>query len=463
MPSVAVIGAGISGLAAAYRLQQNGYQVQLFEAGSRTGGVIHSERAGGYLAEWGPNSIQDSSPHIRALIRELGLEGQCVAAKPSVNKRYIVRSGQLVALPMTPPALLKSRLFSPRAKLRLLCEPLIPARRAMGEESIAAFARRRFGPEVLEYVVNPFVTGIYAGDPEQLSVRYALPKIYELEQHYGSLFKAQLKSRKIRRAMATSSASAETACSGTIFSFRGGMQTLPDALRQRLGKAVCLNTPVQQLTPTLNGWDVTVKQQRQHVDALVYTAPLYHLSTMGLPSTAEVQALADVQYTPISILVLGYRREQIGHPLDGFGMLVPAVAPCNIFGTLFSSSMFPGRAPDGHVTLTVFIGGARQPALASEPSAALLEVAQQDLHRLLGVAGEPTYVNHIFWPKAVPQYELGYGHKQAMIARLERQYPGFFMAGSYRQGVAVGDTLASGYEAAERLISYLDHRGVKVG
>jgi oxygen-dependent protoporphyrinogen oxidase len=241
------------------------------------------------------------------------------------------------------------------------------------------------------------------------------------------------------------------------------MQTLPDALRQRLGKPVCLNTPVQQLTPTLNGWDVTVKEQRQHVDALVYTAPLYHLSTMGLPSTAEVQALADVQYTPISILVLGYRREQIGHPLDGFGMLVPAVEPCNIFGTLFSSSMFSGRAPDGHVTLTVFIGGARQPALASEPSAALLEVAQQDLHRLLGVAGEPTYMNHIFWPKAVPQYELGYGHKQAMIARLERQYPGFFMAGSYRQGVAVGDTLASGYEAAERLISYLDHRGVKVG
>jgi oxygen-dependent protoporphyrinogen oxidase len=184
---------------------------------------------------------------------------------------------------------------------------------------------------------------------------------------------------------------------------------------------------------------------------------------MGLPSTAEVQALADVQYTPISILVLGYRREQIGHPLDGFGMLVPAVEPCNIFGTLFSSSMFSGRAPDGHVTLTVFIGGARQPALASEPSAALLEVAQQDLHRLLGVAGEPTYMNHIFWPKAVPQYELGYGHKQAMIARLERQYPGFFMAGSYRQGVAVGDTLASGYEAAERLISYLNHRGVKVG
>jgi oxygen-dependent protoporphyrinogen oxidase len=169
-----------------------------------------------------------------------------------------------------------------------------------------------------------------------------------------------------------------------------------------------------------------------------------------------VQAVANVQYRPISILVLGYRREQIGHPLDGFGMLVPAVEPCNLFGTLFSSSMFPGRAPEGHVTLTVFIGGARQPALAREPSADLLKVAQQDLHRLLGVTGDPTYVNHIFWPQAVPQYELGYGQKQAMIAHLERQYPGLFMAGSYRQGVAVGDTLASGYAAAERLVSYLD-------
>lgn len=460
MPSVAVIGAGISGLAAAYRLQQNGYQVQLFESESRTGGVICSERDGGYLAEWGPNSIQESSSHIRALVRELGLEGQCVEAKPSVNKRYIVRSGQLVALPMTLPALLRSRLFSRRAKLRLLCEPLIPARRVTHEESIADFARRRFGPEVLEYVVNPFVTGIYAGDPEQLSVRYAFPKFYELEQQYGSLIKAQRKSRKTRQEMSTSPAPSETSFSGTIFSFRGGMQTLPDALRQRLGDAVCLNAPVEKLTPAINGWSVTVKQQLQsvkrHVDALVYTAPLYHLSTMGLPSTAEVQAVANVQYTPISILVLGYRREQIGHPLDGFGMLVPAVEPCNIFGTLFSSSMFPGRAPDGHVILTVFIGGARQPDLAKEPSAALLKVAQQDLHRLLGVAGEPTYVNHIFWPKAVPQYELGYGHKQAMIARLERRYPGFFMAGSYRQGVAVGDTLASGYAAAKRLISYFD-------
>jgi oxygen-dependent protoporphyrinogen oxidase len=460
MASIAVIGGGISGLAAAYRLQQHGLQVQLFEAASRTGGVIRSDSSiQGYLAEWGPNSIQDNAPLITALIRELELETQRLEVPPHVHKRYIWRGGKLLTLPMSPRAFLRSRLLSLPAKLRVLCEPLISSGDVTREESVADFVRRRCGSEVLEYVVNPFVTGMYAGNPECLSIRYALPKLYDLEQQYGSLIKGQWRIRQTRKQRHMPATPSEVPFSGQIFSFRGGMQTLPDALCARLGDVVCVNAPVQGLAQTADGWVVTAQHQHQYVtkrfDAVLYTAPLYHLPAMGLPGTQAVRTLARVYYPPLSILVLGFRRSQVGHPLDGFGLLVPAVEPLQIFGALFSSTMFPGRAPDGHVTLTVFIGGARHPALACASPATLLEVALQDLRTVLGVVGAPTYVQHIFWDKAVPQYAPGYGSMQGVMAQLETQYPGFFMAGNYRQGIAIGDALTSGYAAAERIVCRL--------
>jgi oxygen-dependent protoporphyrinogen oxidase len=261
--------------------------------------------------------------------------------------------------------------------------------------------------------------------------------------------------RQARKQQHAPTTPAEAPFSGQIFSFRDGMQTLPDALCARLGAAVYVNAPVHGLAQTADGWMVTAQQQHQYItrrfDAVLYTAPLYHLPAMGLPGTQAVCTLATVYYPPLSILVLGFRRSQVRHPLDGFGMLVPAVEPLQIFGTLFSSTMFPGRAPDGHVTLTIFMGGARNPALACASTPRLLEVALQDLRTVLGVAGAPTYVQHIFWEKAVPQYALGYGSMQGLMAQLETQYPGFFMAGNYRQGIAIGDALTSGYEAAERI------------
>jgi oxygen-dependent protoporphyrinogen oxidase len=448
--SVAVIGGGISGLAAAYRLKQHGLKVQLLEATSRTGGVIRSDTTDGYLAEWGPNSLQDNSPLIAQLIRELGLETQRVDANPHVRARYIWRDGQLLKLPMSPPALLRSKLLSLPAKLRVLSELLIRPADGSHEESVATFVRRRFGSEILEYVVNPFVIGVHAGNPERLSVRYAFPRLFELEQQYGSLIKGMWKTGKAGK---------------QIFSFRSGMQALPDALTARLGDAVCLNATVERLEQTIEGWIVTARHQHGSIarrfDAVLYTAPLYHLPAMGLRDDQGMHALAKVYYAPLSVLVLGFQRSAVHHPLDGFGMLVPAVEPLKIFGALFSSTMFPGRAPDGHVTLTVFIGGVRNPALAGASPPALLEVALQDLRRVVGVVGAPTYVRHVFWERAVPQYELGYGNVQSIMKQMETQYPGFFMAGSYRQGIAIGDALTSGYEAADRIACQRGSFGTK--
>jgi protoporphyrinogen/coproporphyrinogen III oxidase len=465
MSSVAVIGGGISGLAAAYRLKQQGLQVQLFEATSRTGGVIRSESTDGYLAEWGPNSLQDSSSLIRELIRELGLEAQRIEANPDAYARYIWRDGQALKLPMSVGALLRSKLLSLPAKLRVLREFLIRPGDGANEESVATFVRRRFGHEILEYVGDPFVMGVYAGDPERLAVRYAFPRLYELEQQYGSLIRGVWKKRKARKQQTARGVSSDAPVAGKIFSFHCGMQALPDALSARLGDAVRLNAPVHGLEQTQDGWVVTARHEHQHIarrfDAVLYTAQLYHLQTMGLREAEEVRTLANVYYAPLSVVVLGFRRSEVRHPLNGLGLLVPAAEPLKIFGVLFSSTMFPGRAPAGHVTLTVFIGGVRNAALACASTPALLEVALQDLRVVLGVVAAPTYVQHVFWEKAVPQYDLGYGRLQRIMMRLETQLPGFFMAGSYRHGIAVGDALASGYEAAQRIACRLGNLGSK--
>jgi oxygen-dependent protoporphyrinogen oxidase len=319
---------------------------------------------------------------------------------------------------------------------------------------VADFARRRLGTEMLEYVVDPFVTSKFAGNPEQLSARYAFPSLYELEQQYGSLIKGQVKrTRQSKHRNSVSGPSTKT------FSFLEGIQTLTDALHARLCDAIRLNASVRSLQQTASGWVVTATEKYQPTtelfNAVLYTGPLYQLPAIGLKCTDDVRLLSSVYYPPLSILVLGFKREDVRHPLDGLGMLVPAVEPFNILGALFSSTMFPGRAPEAHVTLTTFIGGTRNPALARTPTQKLLEVALQDLHTILGAIRVPNYVKHIFWEQAIPQYDLGFGRLQDIMSQMETRHPGFFMAGNYRQGTAVGDALTSGYEAAERIAGML--------
>lgn len=454
MASVAVIGAGLSGLCAAYRLAQQNVQVTVFEAAARAGGVIQSERCSGYLIEHGPNSIQGTTPVVSNLIHELGLEQQRIEANQQASRLYIVRRGQLVPLPSSPTAFFTSRLFSFFAKVRVLQEPLIKRNTSAKEESVANFFRRRLGTEILDYAVSPFVTGVLAGDPERLSVQYVFPNLYTMEQQYGSLIKGQVSKAKERRH--------QTAASGrsaAMFSFREGMQTLTDALHARIRDSVRLNAPVTRLQQTQSGWMVTACEKNQaiheHFDAVLYTAPLHQLPAIDIESAIDLKPLADVYYPPLSILVLGFRRGDVHHPLDGFGMLIPEVEHYRIFGTLFSSTIFNHRTHEGHVLLTNYIGGARNTELAMESTEALLEVTMQDLRATLGVTGQPTYVKHVLLEKSVPQYNLGYSQLKELMDRIERQHTGFFMAGNYRQGVPVRDVISSGYKAAEDIVQAL--------
>ncbi|MBI3853004.1 MAG: protoporphyrinogen oxidase [Verrucomicrobia bacterium] len=452
MKTVAIIGGGITGLTAAFQLRQKSIPVMLYEAGSRVGGVIQSISRDGYLAEYGPNSILETSPKIGALIHDLGLEHRRRYSDPRAEKRYIVRDGKPVELPASTLAFLTTPLFSSAAKLRLLAEPFIPRAQESQEENLAEFVRRRIGQEFLDYAINPFVAGVYAGDPAHLSVKHAFPKLHALEQRYGSLLVGQfLGARERKRRAETSKQNAKK------ISFDNGLQVLTSALHHRLADDVKLNSPVIRLRQTEEGWEVTTRvsnrEQSERHAAVIFAGPAYKLPEIQLTTERYINCspLSEIHYPPVASVVLGFRREDVAHPLDGFGMLIPEVEGFKILGTLFSSTLFPNRAPEGHVTLTSYVGGTRAPELATLDTNALVELTLADLRTILGVTGKPTFINHVLFRHAIPQYEVGYGRFKSLMTEIEAKAPGLFLAGHYRDGISLADSIVSGCQTAERI------------
>jgi oxygen-dependent protoporphyrinogen oxidase len=448
MSRIGVIGAGIAGLTAAFRLRQANHSVVVFEATDRAGGVIRSIRREGFLVETGPNSLR-STPFLHGLVQDLHLEDERVWADDRASRRYVVRDSRPVPIPTSVGDFLTTDLLTTRAKLRLLGEPFVPARTgAPIHESLADFTRRRLGEEVLDYAVAPFVGGVFAGDPEQLSAHHTFDRLVEWEEQYGSLFWGAVRDGR---------SSSDEVPSG-LFSFRDGIETLPLALADRLDDAIEYEAPVIHLREEDEGWSIDTDQADSattyDVDGVICTVPLHRLGSLNLETRPDVTPLDEVEYPPVQVVALGFERGQVDHPLDGFGMLVPPVeSDFDVLGTLFSSSLFPGRAPADHVLLTTFVGGARDPEQARRDDAAIQSVVERDLNRLLDVTGEPVFSQHVHWPRAIPQYTRGYGAVKNTLDALETDHPGLVFAGNYRQGVSVGDAAESGEDAASRLLS----------
>jgi oxygen-dependent protoporphyrinogen oxidase len=443
MASIAIVGAGLTGLTAAYRLKQRGNRVVVYEAVDRTGGVIRSERRNGYLAELGPNSLTAPSGAVATILSELGLDARQLKPSSESHIRYIVRKGRLVRVPMSPPELLTSRLFSNAAKLAIFGEPLIEASDSPVDESVAAFVRRRFSQEVVDYLANPFVAGTFAGDPEQLSMRHALPQLQALERTQGSLVKGLV--QKMRRR------SSEDA---PVTSFPNGLQELPDALARELSSEIRLRSPVTQLRQSPRGWTVGAAFQTPELyDSVIYAAPAHCLGDIDLDLTGSerLSTLASILYPPVAVLALGFRRDQISHPLDGFGFLTPEVERRRVLGVVFSSTIFPDRAPEGHVLLTAFAGGTRDPDFVQMDAQTLTARVLDELRILLGAQGEPSFRAIQIWSKAIPQYVLGYGRFKDIADEVERRNPGFLLAGTYRDGVSLAEAIGSGERAAARV------------
>ena len=451
--SVAVIGGGITGLTAAFYLRRAGVAVTLYEAFSRVGGVIQSLRREGYLAEFGPNTILETSPKIGQLVRDAGLQARRLNPDPAASARYVVRYGRPIPMPATQLGFLTTPLFTLRAKLALLREPFLPARCDGVEESIAQFVQRRLGREFLDHAIDALVAGIYAGDPHKLSLQQAFPKLAALEDKYGSLLKGQFLGARERKR--TGEIAKDRA---PKFSFDEGLQVLTDTLGNHLGDELRLNTAVTRLTRSEAGWTLDVKTadgaSRAVHDAVIYAGTAHGLAKLEIaaPAPVEVTAFAEIRYPPVASVVLGFRREDVAHPCNGFGVLIPGVEGFNILGAIFSSALFPNRAPAGHINLTCYVGGERQPQLASLPPEQLIPLVTKDLRRLLGVRGEPVFSHSFFWPRAIPQYNVGYGRFRSLMTTLEQTAPGLHLAGSYRDGISLGDSIVAGGKVAERVL-----------
>ena len=452
MGAVAVVGGGVAGLSAAYRLKQRGIRVVVYEAGDRVGGVVRTERRDGFIAELGPNSLAAVTPALRGLFAELGLDHSLLPASPAARVRYIVKKKKLLPLPTSPQDFLTTRLLSNGAKLAFFGEALIDPGEGTVDESIATFVRRRFNQEVLDYVANPFVAGIYAGNPEQLSVRHALPRIYGMERTHGSVMKALA---GMMRASKRDAESPEGDAGIGPSSFRTGLQELPEALARELHAEIRLRSPVTQLRAGPKGWTVGAAFQTTELyDGAIYAAPAHCVDDVDLafPGGDRLKTLASITHPPVAVLALGFRRDDVAHPLDGFGFLVPEVERVrHVLGVIFSSSLFPGRAPEGQVLLTAFIGGVRNPDLANADLPTITARVLDDLRVLVGASGEPTFREFCLWPKAIPQYDLSYGRFKDIMDETERRNPGFALAGSYREGVSLAEAIASGEAAAERV------------
>ena len=452
MKSVAIIGAGITGLTAAFYLKRKGLAVTVYEASGRVGGVIQSIRKDGYLAEFGPNTLLETSPKISQLVKDAGLQSRRLDPDPTAEARYVVRYKRPIAMPASPPEFFTTELFSWKAKLAVLREPFIPRRRDGVEESIGQFVVRRFNQEFLDHAIDALVAGIYAGDPNKLSVVHAFPKLKALEDNYGSMIKGQIlgaRERKKRGEVAKDRA--------PKFSFDEGLQVFPDTLAASLGDALKLNASVTRLARMTDGWTVYTQsatgESRTDHASVIFCGTAPKLATLKIEAVKPVDlgAFSEIRYPPVASVVLGFRREDVAHDCCGFGMLIPKIEGFKILGTIFSSALFPNRAPAGHHTLTTYVGGERYPELALLPEDKLVELVCADLQKLLGVRGQPTFRHVVLYPRAIPQYNVGYGRFKELMTTIETQAPGFYLAGHYRDGVSLSDSIVSGVNVAERV------------
>ena len=464
MKKVLVIGGGISGLSTAWLLDKRAREAGmsldlcLLEQEGQPGGKIKSVREEGFLCEWGPNGFLDSKPQTLELCAALGITDRLHRSNDNARKRYIFTGGELHRLPENGPSFLKSRLLSWPGKFRLLGEPFA-ANPPGTDESLAAFGRRRLGAEALQKLIAPMASGIFAGDPETMSLVSCFPRIAELEREYGGLFVAMLalaKKKKQERKEGKISSSA-AGPGGTLTSFKEGIQFLTDTLASQLGERVRTGVAVASVTKSGDGWEVkTTAGETLQADLVISAAPAFAAASMleGVDA-GLVATLRQILYSTLNVVCCGFKTEGLGHPLDGFGYLVPKEEGRTVLGTLWDSSMFEERAPDGMALLRSMAGGACKPELIELPEAELLQRVQDDLRVAMGISQTPCFSRIIRHQQAIPQYTVGHGKRLEAIEGRLSSLPGLLLTGNAFKGVGLNDCVAASQATVDKALVVL--------
>jgi oxygen-dependent protoporphyrinogen oxidase len=447
---VVIIGGGISGLACAARLKQRCIPFLLLEKSARFGGVIQTLQRDGFLMEFGPQAIM-LTPELRDLAEFAGLSGELLQTNPRAP-RFIYKGGRLIRAPLSPPTLLTSPLLDASTKWRLITEPFRHSHPPDDDESIAVFTRRKFGESLLENLVGPFTSGIYAGDPEQLSLRAAFPQIHKWEQESGSILRGMIKQARSRPKNAPKRP--------TLYSFKRGVGSLLDALATSLGSSVRTEVAVESIEYVSSA---SAPAFRIHISGhfsadsldasavIIATDPAAAGRLLAPISDKFPSLLEPIPFTSVAVVATGYHRAAVSSKIDGFGFLVARKERLRILGTVFNSSLFPGRAPHGHVLLTSFAGGATNPELCSWPEDRIAAAIREDLARILGISEPPAIECVRVYARALPQYNLGHTRTIAALEETCHEFPGIFLAGNYLEGPSTGACVSRSFRLADTI------------
>ena len=472
MKRIVIIGGGISGLAAAHRLieltktDRQLIQLTLLEASNRLGGTIETTNSDGFLIERGPDSFISEKPEALALAKRLGLESQLIQTNEEYRRSFILRGGRLRAVPegfqlLAPSRIwpfLTSDIFSFAGKARMAADLVLPRKITNGvnDESLASFVRRRLGTEALERMAQPMVGGIYTADPETLSLRATLPRFLEMEREHRSLILAMLRQGRVQDKTLKKGTSG--ARYSLFLSFEGGMRVLSEALAREVGNCQSpivdcrLNARVDAMKFDGSSWNIASdKGERFTADAVCLAVPAYVAASLLNESNEDLaHKLRQIKYASTATINFGYRRAAIKHPLNGFGFVVPFVEKRSLIACTFSSVKFSGRAPEGHVLLRAFAGGALQPEIFALEETEMAERVEADLRELLGISEKPLFTEVAKWERSMPQYEVGHLEQVKQIE--DPLMPGLTLAGNAYRGAGLPDCIRSGERAAEAMI-----------
>lgn len=467
---VVVIGGGISGLAAAFCIRERtaalGHEVDLslLEAEGRVGGKIWSVRDQGFLCESGPNGFLDNKPPTLDLCKRLGVDGLLVKSRDEARKRFIYSEGKLHSLPESPPAFFKSGLLSLRGRLRIIGELWAKKAPKDKDETLAEFAKRRLGEEALDKLIGPMVSGIFAGNPETMSLKSCFPRIAELEAEYGSLIRAMIKIQRKKKAEADEGRpkAGPAGPGGVLTSFQGGLEDLSQALRHVLSDSVRVSSKVVKIERGSKKEPFLVHVEGHSVpfpaEILVSAVPSDVASSLFSRFEPKASALLNqIPYASLSVVCLGFPQEAIPMSVDAFGFLIPNKENKKILGTLWDSSIFPDRAPKGYVSLRSMAGGALHADYGLAKPDELVSNTRETLKEVMGIEAAPEFVKLFRWDRAIPQYIVGHGQRLAELELLLTEgHPGLFLTGNAFYGIGINDCVQSAERVADQVTRYIE-------